>query len=136
MPTIDTTRDPPLNNSSVEPQMPTSAATNDDVAQILFCKVFHLNNYRKDLIRRDAAGENVTTPYADATAEVQSCLAKLEALANRTLAVIAFPAPAEIQRLTSAMREMESAITNSAVVTSLVRSGDTVINTIAARGIH
>src|SRR5260370_36982381 len=116
MPTIDITGGPPLNNSSVEPQMPTSAATNDDVAQILFCKVFHLNNYRKDLIRRDAAGENVTTPYADATAEVQSCLAKLEALANRTLAVIAFPPPAEIHRLTPAMPEMKTAIPNATVL--------------------
>ena|SRR5712691_7483450 len=136
MPNIDPTGHAPLDDPPVEPAMPTSVSTDGDMAQLLFCKLFHLNSYRKELIRLDASGVNVTTPYADATNEADECLAKLQALANRTLAVTFFPQLGEIQSLTTAMRQMESAITNSAILTSLVGFADTVINTIPAKGIH
>src|SRR5260221_10447038 len=126
---LDVTGHAPTDYPSVEPTMPIEAQNNADVCQLLFCKLYHLNSYRKELIRRDATGQEVTTSYADATDETDECLAKTQAIVNQQIAVITFPQPPEIQALTTAMAKMETAIANSARLVSLVSFADTVIKT-------
>jgi hypothetical protein len=125
----------PLDNPPIRPAMPTEMTTDGDMAQLLKCKVYALNDYRKDLIRRDTRGENVATAYADAVNEVNECLAKLQALANRTLAVTSFPTAADRQTLSAAMESMETAIAGAANLATLAGLGDTVIRAVPGRGV-
>jgi hypothetical protein len=130
---LDLTGHNALDYPSIEPSMPRRAQDESDVSQILFCKLYHLNNYRKDLIKRDASGQNVTTYYADATDEADECLAKIQAIANAGLSMTTFPSLADIQTLTTAMSSMEKALANSAVLATLVSFATTVIQTIPAK---
>ena len=72
--------------------------------------------------------------YGDATDEADECLAKIQAIANQQ-AVTTFPKTHDIQKLTTAMSQMEKAIADSAVLASLVVFVDTVLKTIQAKGV-
>jgi len=133
---FDLTDHAPLDYPPTEPPMPSHAELHSDVVFVLLCKLYHLNNYRKDLIKRDASAEDVTEPYGDATNEADICLAKMHAIANLTLTVTNFPTDSEIQQLSQAMTQMETAIANSANLTTLMNFADSVIQTIPAHNIR
>lgn len=133
---LDVTGHAPLDYPSIEPTMPTTINNAADIAQALYCKLYHINKYRRELIRRDGDGQNVTNAYADATNEADECLAKLEAIANATAGVAPYPSAADIQRLRAAMSQLEAAITSSAALTLLIGVAHLVITTIPAHNVN
>lgn len=132
---LDVTGQSPLDYPSLEPDMPSQVQSDADVSQILFCKLHHINSYRKDLLRRNASGQNVTTYYADATNEADECLAKIQAIANGDLSITKFPSTGEIQTLTTAMKGLEKAIAVSDIFTTIVGLAEAVISTIPAKNV-
>lgn len=129
---LDLVGQAPMDHPVIEPTMPTPPiATDGDMSQVLYCKLFHLNNYRKELLLRDADGQNVTDAYAEATNEANECLAKIQTISG-ALAVLTFPTADDIQKLTAAMNRLETAVANAANLTLLINVAHMVITTIRA----